>query len=520
MISLSLELPTFAEIERDQKAAREREESARVSAMKRSFEAARLNRLTRDWTTQNTSTSWELRRDLRVLRARARALARNDDYVKRFLSMVRSNVAGPTGVKLQSRSYLPGATQLDRPMNRAVETAWAAWSHPENCSLAGRLSWAESCRKAIGMVARDGECLVRMVAADNPFGFALKFYAADWLDETYCESLASGNRVVMSVEIDDDDRPVAYWLTPPPSEYLFAGNKDRRRTRVDASEMIHLFLPDDENADDDSQTRGVPWLHTAMKRLKILNGYEEAELIAARIGACKMGFYKQSDVDEYTGEEDKRKAEAYPLMDSAQPGTFGLLEPGMEFEAFTPDHPNSGYQHFLKAVLRGIAAGLDVTYFSLANDLEAVNYSSARIGLLQERDVWRALQDFLSEHFCRPVYLNWLRASMMSGALRISAEDYRRLTEPLWQPRGWKWVDPLKEVQAKTLAIAAGLETRTDAVAEQGADFEDVLDTLASEQAMIAEKGVKLQTDAPAKSPKQLTAKDEEEDAAPGDEEA
>lgn len=522
---LGLELPTYADIRRQREAelkgvARRRAKSRRAGAQARNFEGARHDRLTHDWLTTSTSTAWELRRDLRVLRARARHLARNDDYVKRFLSMVRSNVAGPAGVKLQARAR-DARGELDPVLNRAVETAWASWSHPENCSLSGRLSWADACRKFIGVMARDGESLVRTYAADNPFGFALRFYSADWLDETFCDiNPLNGNRIVMSVEVDDFDRPVAYWLTPPPSEYLFTGARDRARTRVGASEIVHKFLADDECADDDSQARGVPWLHTAMKRLKILGRYEEAELIAAQIGASKMGFYKQTTADdEYTGDEDGEdggKDSAAPLYETVEPGRFGVLEPGMDFVPFDADHPNAGYKDFVKAVLRGVAAGLDVTYFSLANDLEAVNYSSARIGLLQERDVWRALQNFLAEHFCRPVYLGWLKSSMLTGALQIGAAEYRRLTEPQWQARGWKWVDPLKEGQAHKLGIEEGWETLTGVIAEQGEDIEEVLDTRAREQKLLAAKGIELKPSAAAQGgrPPGETGEEEEDTGA------
>ncbi len=38
-----------------------------------------------------------------------------------------------------------------------------------------------------------------------------------------------------------------------------------------------------------------------MLRLMMLESYEEAELVAARIGASKMSFFKPKAPDEYTG---------------------------------------------------------------------------------------------------------------------------------------------------------------------------------------------------------------------------
>jgi hypothetical protein len=49
---------------------------------------------------------------------------------------------------------------------------------------------------------RDGEALVQHIDADNPFGYALKFWNVDWLDEMYNEELSGGRRIIMSVEVD------------------------------------------------------------------------------------------------------------------------------------------------------------------------------------------------------------------------------------------------------------------------------------------------------------------------------
>lgn len=509
-MTLNLNLKTFAEIRKEQQELAAREERRRTNRLKRSYEAARVNRLTNDWTTVNTSANWELRRSLRVLRARSKWLARNNDHVKRFLSMVRTNVAGPHGMKMQARAANQKG-ELDELLNRKVEAAWKQWAHKENASASGKLSWRDIQRKACTTIARDGEVLVRAIIADNRFGFALKFISVDWLDETFNERLQNGNRIIMSVEIDDNDRPVAYWLTPPPSDYQFLDNNIRKRTRVPAEEIIHFYLPDDENADDDCQTRGVPWIHTAMHRLKMLGAYEEAELVAARVGASSMGFFKKNspDEDSYDGEEDEED-EGGVLMESAQPGTFGIIPEDYEFQKWDPSHPNQSYGPFTKGVLRGIAAGLDVAYFVLAEDLEGVNYSSARIGLMSEREQWRALQQFLIEHFERTVYLMWLKSAMMTGALDIRVIDYKRLLEPLFQPRGWAWVDPKTDAVATVTGIDNGFDTITDTLAEQGKDIEEYVITRKRELKLLKDAGIELNAakPVPASGPP-----DEEEDA-------
>jgi lambda family phage portal protein len=491
MNSLNLELPTFEELRRARAEAEAVERRRHNKRLLRSYDAARRNRLNHDWTVVNTSANFELRRSLRVLRARSRNVARNNDLIKKFLSMVRNNVSGPHGMKLQARA-VDTRGELDTQLNAKVERAWREWCHKQTASLSGKLSFRDIERKADTHLARDGEVLVRAVYTDNKFGFALRFYSVDWLDETYNERLPNGNRVIMSVEIDGDDRPQAYWLTPPPADYQFLDTNQpgRYRTRVPAEEIIHCYLPDDENSDDDSQTRGVPWTHTAMERLKGLAGYVDAEITAARVSACKMGFFKKTSPDEdeetYDG-EDERGVE---LMDSASPGQFGVIPEDYDFKEWNPDHPNTNAGAFLKTMVRLIASGLDVTYFTLAEDLEGVNYSSTRTGLLAERDTWRGLQQFKIEHFNRPIFLLWLRAAMLSGALDIRVSDYKRLLDPAFQARGWRWTQPDKEADATVTGINNGFDTITDTLAEQGIELEEYITKRNRELKLLKAAGI------------------------------
>jgi lambda family phage portal protein len=471
----------------------------RKPSVRRSYKAARRDRLTADWTSVSTSANWEMRYSLRTLRARSRDLARNNAYVKKFLSMVRNNVIGPNGIKLQVRAT-DTRGNLDEQLNKLVERAFTEWANPETASATGRLSWVDAQRLFMTTLARDGEVLVRMLNADSPFGFTLKFYDVNWLDETYNEVLKNGNRVIMSIEVDALDRPVAYWFTPPPIEYPYSSKLMRQRTRIPADEIIHKFLVHD----DECQVRGVPWGHTAMLDLQMLGGYTEAEVVAARVGASKMGFLIPPDGDEYSGETDEEQ-EKPQLIDSVQPGSLPELPPGYDFKEFDPQHPAANVGTFIKVILRAVASGLDVSYFALANDLEGVNYSSARIGLLEERDVWRALQSWVILHFCRTVFQRWLKSALVSGALsNLRARDYERLKSPLWRPRGWTWVDPEKEIKAHVLAIDNALETRTDVVAEAGGDFDELTTTLQQEQKTLERKGIKIvapKESAPAKQP-------------------
>jgi lambda family phage portal protein len=491
MISLGLDLPPMSDVVKD----RRRVATQRRAALRRTYAAAQINRLTADFVTQRTSANMELRRGLRTLRARSRELARNDDYMKRFLGLMVSGVVGPAGIRLQA-TVEDGVGPADEQLAKAVERAWATWSHKEHASASGKLSWVGAQRYYQRVLARDGEVLVQLVEANNPFGFALKFVDVDWLDETLnFINPDTGNRVLMSVEVDRFGRTVAYHLTPPAYDYLYPENgRARQRERVPAEDFIHDFLVNE----DEEQTRGVPWAHTAIKRLFDLGELEEAEVIASRIAACKGTYLIPPEGDEEAGIEDD---ELYPqTIEAIEPGMSQVTPPGWDVKTVDPQHPNANVVGFHKAMLRGVAAGLEVSYTSLAGDLESVNYSSIRAGLLDERDILRALQGNAVESFCRPVYRRWLNRAVFMGAIPgARPADIRRLQEPNWRPRGWAWVDPMKDVQATVLAINNGLDSHIDALAEQGEEFAHVMENLKKAKELAEKSGVNITGGTPTK---------------------
>jgi lambda family phage portal protein len=291
--------------------------------------------------------------------------------------------------------------------------------------------------------------------------------------------------------VTPEGRPVAYYVkTRHPDDYQTGAAAPVREQRIPAERMIHAF-----RQDRIGQTRGTPWTTTAMTRLKMLGGYEESELVAARISASKMGFFTSEAGDDYQGNGEDGDG---TIRMELQPGTFEQLPAGVEFKPFDPQHPSTAFRDFEKAMLRGIASGLGVSYTSLANDLEAVSYSSIRQGLLEERDFWRTVQFWMIEHFCQPVYERWLRQALDAGVLNLPAAKYFKFRSTQWVPRGWQWVDPRNEAEAQITAINAGLMTRTQALAERGLDIEDVLRERQAEDEMIAEFDINLTGAAPA----------------------
>lgn len=457
---------------------------AKPQPRRRDFTAAKASNLTADWFSSIQSANAEIRYSLRTLRARSRNLAANDPYARKFIKMISTNVIGPNGIGLQMKVKDPNGS-LDRFANDTIEAAWKLRYKPRNMTVTGRISGREEQRLIIETIARDGEILIRKVKGfENDFAYAHQLIEADHLDEDYNAELANGNRICMGVEHDKWYRPVAYHLlVNHPGDYTYI-RSNHRYERIPVDEIIHAFIQERPN-----QIRGIPWMVPTMLRMKMLDGFEEAALVAARVGAAKMGFLETKTGEDYTG--DATDPSGNPISE-VEPGMIEQLPEGWKFNPFDPKYPDAAVQPFLKAALRGIASGLLVSYNTLASDLEGVNYSSIRQGVFDERDCYRMIQGWMIEHVLQNDFEEWLLMSLLRGAIRLPASKFEKFNAPKWQPRGWGWIDPQSEISAAVLAINNGLKSRTQVVAEQGVDYEEVLEQLAEEKKLIDQYGIVL----------------------------
>jgi len=449
------------------------------------FDAAATDRLLADWISMRSTADDELRWTLQTMRARSRDLERNNGIARHFLRALAANVIGPYGFKHSPRVRNNDDT-LSTKINAKISEAWDRWC--EDPLIDGRMHFSGVSRLWIKSIARDGEVLLRKWRGfDNPYKFALESIDVDQLDETMnSPGNKSGSRaqIHMGVEMDDlTRRPTAYWVWNRPEDQTGL-MVPRNRVRLPADEVIHLYDPDRIG-----QTRGPSWLVAAMIPLRHLNGYVESELVAARISAAKMMFFQQRDS---TYGSAVPAAGQSGFVTEAAPGQFGVVPPGYEIAAYSPDHPATAFGAFVKGGMRQVATALGMSYNALGNDLEGVNYSSMRSGLLVEREYWRMIQDWWLARLLKPVYAEWMRMALLSGELVLDSRDPRKFIAVKFSARGWPWVDPLKDMQAGVMGVQNGLASRTQLLAETGQDYEEILNELAEEKRMADLAGVSV----------------------------
>lgn len=462
-----------------------RRRRGRVGPRSRVWDAGETTNLSFDWLTTPTTSDQDLFRKLRPLRARSREQVANNPYARKFMGMLRTNVVGPQGLRLQVRSKSDAT-------NEAIEEAWLQWGKSKACDVEGKRTWRQMQELCLTTMAQDGEFILRKRRGPRwgRWGFALQFLDPELLDIQKNAVLENGHIVRMGVEMDEFRRPVAYWFLDPRERLDGAiSYYARDHIRVAAEEIIHGFMHERVG-----QTRGVPWLATVLIRLRMLGRYEEAALVAARIGASKMGFITTETGDGYKGDDEDADG---AVIQDVEPGTFEQLPAGTSVTAYNPDYPHGEFAQFNSALLQGISSGLLVSYPSLSSNLGGVNYSSIRAGLLEERDQWRLVQGLLGSECSDPAYQAWLEMQLLTGTIAVAGtplslrdeEEYRYRST--WGGRRWEWVDPQKEIAAAEKAVQNRFKSRSQVIRDMGQDDPaDVFAEIAKEEQLLAELGI------------------------------
>lgn len=439
-------------------------------ALMRAFTATGSDRLNSDWVTMPITAEWIIRQHQRTLVARSRDQINNNDYARAFVRMCRQNIVGPKGVVLQAQSRDIKGT-LDTKANQAIESAWIEWNHRNNCDVAGQQSWRQIQASAVVSVVKDGEFMFRKIYGTDAgkYGFALQMLDPQRIQPNFDQyDLPNGRYIRAGIEFNQYGKPMAYHFTVTKESdayynYSYGGMNYHR---IPADEIIHGFVPEMVG-----QKRGLPWMATSLFRLKNLDGFENAAIVNARVGASKMGVIQWK---EGRGPEIDDDDAMHFQMDS-EPGTFPVLPEGAELNEWNPTYPSGEFATFNKAMLRGIAAGMGVAYNNLANDLENVNFSSIRQGALDEREFWKEMQEWLIEQLIQPVFEEWLPRALLAGFITVDgrplkAEKLDKYQVVQWQARRWQWIDPQSDVNAAVTAKNNLLLSPGQIIREQGRD--------------------------------------------------
>lgn len=446
----------------------------------------------------STSADAELALSLDRMRARSRQMIRDSAYAKRAQLVVVNNVIG-AGVGMQAQVVTTRGA-LNKTLNDGIETAWAEWCAADACHTGGAMHFSDIERMALGEVFATGEVLIRkhfrtFGRSRVPLGLEViesERLAGDLVEPGAIAGIV--NEVRMGVEVDAFQRPLAYWVRKGhPGDVRSMVADSHRYERIPAEDIFHLRL-----VTRWPMTRGEPWMHAVLRKIDDLNEYTSLELTAARGSAAYFATIETADDNPLPTEQEDDSGKQVMEID---PLTIQELKPGEKLMFHSPNRPNSALAEFVRHMLREVAAGCGASYESLSRDYSQSNYSSSRLALLDDRDLYKTLQQWWIRSFRLPLHQLWLQQAALANAIDgLNVAQYfgapGKFEAVTFKPRGWQWVDPTKEVNAYKEAIKAGLTTLTDVIAQTagGLDIEDVIATRRRELDLLAEAGIEVDT--------------------------
>lgn len=451
----------------------------------KSYDAGDTGRLNAGWVVANAPAEQTNQAHRDKIRARARDLERNSDVAEAIVGNFERNVVG-VGITLQAKVKDANGND-DKDLNERIEYLWKKWCKAKNCDITGQQSFAEMLRMAERRSKVDGGILfIKSYAPDRKIPLVLQAREVDDIDKSiYSLSTPSGNRIINGIELDRYNKPIAYHLKTVTPDGLW----EDKTERIEANRVISLL-----NKKRPSQIREISELARTAPRVRDTNEFIEAQSVKERVLACLSVFIKKVIPGNGLGRGSVVDKQSGYTQKTLTPAMITELNAGDEVQVVNPSGQSSNARDFISIQQRLAGSGMGLSYEAVSRDMSQVNYSSARQGFLQDQITYKIDQEYLKEHLCSEVYIEFLISAWLAGELDIPDfwQNQEKYMEHDWIAPGWSWIDPLKEVNANKIAVATGQTTLAEICASNGKDWREIMKQRSKEQQYAQELGLIL----------------------------
>ena len=459
---------------------------------------------------------------------RSRDLVRNSGWAAGGITRILDNVIGtqlrlsatPDYRALATRFGIKSfdATWADE-FRRAAEALWRGYSTSMGRwnDVSRQLTVGQQFRVAMRHKLIDGEGLSLAFWLPERVGYGAADYATAFLlvdPDRLSNPWQAMDTATMrgGVEIDGlDGVPIAAHIRKAQQGDWYNTVEANTWERVefeDPDGWRRVYL--DFDHDRANQHRGTGLFTSVLGHMKMLARYYGVELQAATIAAT-FGTYVTSPYDPALvqdalgGEDDdlnmyqKLRAdwskERPAMLSGARVPT---LFPGERIESVASQHPHGNFSDFAHEMLCVFAAASGVSVEQVTQDWSRTNYSSARASLAETwKTLMRRRADFCT-NTATPWYATWLWEAMDRGQLPLPAgapafvEAQSAYAGAKWLGPARGYIDGVKEPQGALLRMQALTSTLDDEAAEQGADWEELLDQRQVELKAMESRGIPL----------------------------
>lgn len=473
------------------------------------YQAAQRGRATKDWKANNVSADMAIIPDAAMLNSRSRQLVRDTWIGSSMILSARRNVVG-TGIDPMPTAKDQNGKALDAFNQRARTLFWKWASNKSLCDMERRQNFYQKQRLLVSELFAVGQAFLfwsyERVKHGAPVGLKFSTAEAEQLDTSITSY--DGREVRGGVEVDPDTGAAIafHFYCRHPNDLRPTA---RHSKRIDARRVFHFF--------DQSrvlQTQGVARTAPVMAGIRDFDSYTQSNLYRARMESCIGMIVKQASgaapgqgplsVAAASG-DDRTTSSGMREIDFV-PGMTPHLAPGEEIEPFIPTSPGNQFEGFTAVTLRGIAAGVGMSYDTLARRSDS-NYSAARQTMLEDHAEFAILQDDLISDVVMPIYELFLQFAILEGrfdgvdgySLEEFADDPARFTDAAYITPAKPWIDPEKEANAAAKMIDYRLSTRDEILSSRQRRFGEQISLLSAERETADEAGVHFPEDVDAR---------------------
>jgi len=467
--------------------------------------------------------------------ARIRDVLRNDPSARAGLDRLVDSIVG-AGLHLSEKpdGVALGITNRKelRTLARQMQAEWRLFADDprKTCDAQRKLTMNGLFRLFCRTMLTAGEMTAVMSWRDPSKGMAQRYSTCVLAIDPDRLCNPDGQPVTSTlrggIEMDGLGEPIAYHVRNAHVGDYWASDQSSTWTRVARVTswgrpiFIHGFEPEREG-----QTRGISPFVSLISRLRMIGKHADHELAAAAANALNVAFVETQLPPEEVAQRLSPREPTYAGYSNSvvkhfteNPAKVGgvripVFPPGSTMKMNSTPRQTSSFSSFQTAFLRSIAAAMGLSYEQLSMDWSQTNYSSARAAL---NEVWRTIKRLSAvfvEQVVTPIYYAVMEEAFAKGYIRLPASarplgmqglDLEAANDNLavfhampgailrarWIGPGRGFIDPVKEAEAAALRMQSLTSTLENECADQGYDYEDILDQIAIENEELADRKI------------------------------
>jgi lambda family phage portal protein len=411
----------------------------------------------------------------------ARDMDRNDGLVGTLVDRRVDNI-------VQSGFVQHPATG-DKGLDLELYNRWESFSNdPDQCDVAGELTWKEMERQACRSESIDGDIVV-LGTEDGSFQL---------VEAHSIKTKSRKENTFLGITTDRYGKRIQYHILEELNEFGLKG--ESRPVDVRDSEglrqVFHVYNPKRVR-----QNRGVTQLAPVFAYSGMLEDINFAKLVQQQVVSCFAIFRKMAagspslpSVDGMFGDASTQPTgSGVRQLEGIQPGMMIDGVPGEELQGFSPSVPNAEYFDQVKLILQIIGVNFGLPLCLVLMDGSETNFSGWRGAVDEARKGFIADQLNLVRRLHSPAWRWWVsRLLENEPAIRkASKRSGVDIFGHVWNLPTWSYIEPVADAEGDATQLRNALTSPRRMHAARGKDWETIAEEIIDDNVYAIERANK-----------------------------